>query len=106
MARVWYIIKSRWAFSFTQYSSNIFQADPLPRKVYFFGSKMATSSQGDGLIMTVEREVYTFKCKSETSCKWSWEPYSLKISRILHAMLPVSNSFLDNCTVEEINYNN
>ena len=97
MARVWYIIKSRWAFSFTQYFSNIFQADPLPRKVYFFGSKMATSSQGDGLIMTVEREVYTFKCKSETSCKWSQQHYLLQISRMDHVMLPVSTSFLENC---------
>ena len=61
------------------------------------GPKMATTSQGDGLIMTSEKDVYTFKCKSEISCKWSKEPYSLQISRGLHAMLPVLVPFLDNC---------
>ena len=58
---------------------------------------MATTSQGNGLIMTYEKDVYTFSCKSETSCKWSKEPYSLQISRGDHAMLPVPMSFLENC---------
>ena len=58
---------------------------------------MATTSQGDGLIMSYEKDVYTFKCESEISCKWSKEPYSLQIARIYHAMLPVPMSFLENC---------
>ena len=61
------------------------------------GPRMATTSQGDGLIMTYGKAVYTFKCESETNCKWSKEPYSLQISRTEHAMLPVSTSFLENC---------
>ena len=61
------------------------------------GPRMATTSQGDGLFMTYGKAVYTFKCVSETNCKWSKEPYSLKISRILHEMLPVHTSFLENC---------
>ena len=61
------------------------------------GSKMATTSQGNGLIMTYKKSVYTFKCESQTSCKWSKEPYSLQISRMYPAMLPVLSPFLDNC---------
>ena len=61
------------------------------------GQKMATTSQGDGLIMTFLKDVFTFKCKSETSCKWSKEPYSLQISRLDYVMLPVPMSFLENC---------
>ena len=58
---------------------------------------MATTSQGDGLIMTHEKDVYAFQCESETSCKWSKEPYSLQISRLDYVMLPVPMSFLENC---------
>ena len=62
-----------------------------------YGPKVATTSQGDGLIMTYLKDVYSFNCTSETSCKWSKEPYSLQISRTAHEMLPVSTSFLENC---------
>ena len=62
-----------------------------------WGLKMAATSQGDGLIMTYDKNVYFFKCISEMSCKWSKEPYSLQISRVNHAMLPVPTSFLENC---------
>ena len=73
-----------------------FPVEPLPFAMY--GIKIATTSQGDGLIMTYEKAVYTFNCTAETSCKWSKEPsYSLQISRVAHEMLPVSNSFLENC---------
>jgi hypothetical protein len=61
------------------------------------GAKMVTTSQGDGLIMTYKRGVYTFKCTSIAKCKWSKEPYDLKIPRAGHEMLPVSTSFLENC---------
>ena len=61
------------------------------------GLKMATTSQGDGLIMTYKKDVYTFKCKSENNCKWSQERSGLQISREFHAMLPVPISFLENC---------
>ena len=71
-----------------------FQAEPIE---FMYGLKMATTSQGDEPIMTHEDDVYTFNCTSETNCKWSKEPYSLKISRILHEMLPVRTSFLENC---------
>ena len=59
--------------------------------------KMATTSQGDGLIITYEKDVYTFKCESQTSCMWSKEPYSLQISKTYDVMLPVLAPFLDNC---------
>ena len=58
---------------------------------------MATTSQGNGIIMTFLKGVYTFTCESQTSCKWSEEPYSLQISRMYPAMLPVLSPFLDNC---------
>ena len=73
-----------------------FQATALPTRA-MFGPKMATTSQGDGLIMTHEKNVFTYQCKSETGCKWSKEPYSLQISRYWHVMLPVVVPFLDNC---------
>ena len=62
-----------------------------------FGLIMASTSQGDGLIMTYEKDVYAFKCESQTRCKWSKELYSLQLSRSEHAMLPVPMSFLENC---------
>ena len=61
------------------------------------GLQMATTSQGDGLIMTHRKDVYTFKCQSQINCNWSKEPYSLKISRNTHEMLAVPTSFLENC---------
>ena len=90
-----YIIKSCQASSFNQYFF-LFQAEPLPIAM-LGGLKMATTSQGDGLIMTFGKGVYTFNCTSETSCKWSKEHYSLQIRRMHHAMLPVYMSFLENC---------
>ena len=72
-----------------------FQAEPLP--IGNLGPDIVTTSQGDGLIMTNEKGVYTFKCSSKTACKWSKETYSLQISRYWHVMLPVSISFLENC---------
>ena len=89
-----YVIKSGQTSSFNQYFFR-FIAEPLPSAMS--GLKMATTSQGDGLIMTFDKEVYTFKCTSETDCKWSKEPYSLQISRRAHEMLPGSTSFLENC---------
>ena len=61
------------------------------------GAKMSTTAQGDGLIMTYGKGVYSFKCTSEISCKWSKESFNLQISRQDHAMLPVPMSFLENC---------
>ena len=61
------------------------------------GLKMAATSQGDGLIMTHNKDVYMFICKSETNCEWSKEPYSLQLSKSYHVMLPVPISFLENC---------
>ena len=58
---------------------------------------MVTNSQGDGLIMTYEKDVYTLECESKINCKWSKEPYSLQISKWGHEMFPVSMSFLENC---------
>ena len=61
------------------------------------GAKMSTTAQGDGLIMTYGKGVYSFKCTSEIKCKWSKESFGLQISRQDHAMLPVPMSFLENC---------
>ena len=89
-----YEIKSCRASSFNEYFY-LFQAEPLPMDMY--GPKMAVTSQGDGLIMTYRKDVYTFKCESETSCKWSKEPYDLQIPRVCHELYPVSTTFLENC---------
>ena len=62
-----------------------------------WGVRMATTSQGDGLIMTFEKDVYTFKSESENSFKWSKEPFNLLVARMDHAMLPVPTSFLEHC---------
>ena len=72
----------------------LFQAEPIP---FMKGSRMATTSQGDEIIMTYNKDIYTLKCKSETNCIWSKEPYSLQISRYGHVMLPVLASFLEHC---------
>ena len=73
----------------------LFQVTPLPMQIY--GAKMVTTSQGNGLVMTHFRDVYMFKCKSESNCEWFKEPYSLKVSRVYHEMLSVPTSFLENC---------
>ena len=81
--------------SFNQYFF-LFQAEPLLIEMRN-GAKMSTTAQGEGLIMTYGKGVYSFKCTSEISCKWSKESFNLQISRQDHAMLPVPMSFLENC---------
>ena len=85
---------SIWS-SFNQYFF-LFQAEPLLIEMRN-GAKMSTTAQGDGLIMTYGKGVYSFKCTSEIKCKWSKESFDLQISRQDHAMLPVPMSFLENC---------
>lgn len=81
--------------SFNQYLF-LFQAEPLLTEMRN-GAKMSRTAQGDGLIMTYGKGVYSFKCTSEISCKWSKESFNLQISRQDHAMLPSPMSFLENC---------
>ena len=95
LKRMFILSKSCWASSFNKYFF-WFQAAPLPM-IMFNRPRMARTSQGDGLIMTYQKDVYTFKCESKTSCKWSKEPYSLQISRYFNLLLPVFAPFLDNC---------
>merc|ERR1712008_630623 len=90
------VAKSSEIWDFTVPGSQWQSTEPLPIAM-LGGLKMATTSQGDGLIMTYGKGVYTFNCTSETSCKWSKEHYSLQIRRMHHAMLPVYMSFLENC---------
>ena len=71
-------------------------ADKLPVAMKF-GPRMSTTSSGDGLIMTYDKGIYTFKCTSENSCSWTKEPQELQISRSGHVMLTVPSALMKSC---------
>lgn len=58
---------------------------------------MSTTSLGDGLLMTYEKGIYSFKCTSENSCSWTTEPKKLAISRQRHVMLTVPSALMKSC---------
>merc|ERR1719225_2234673 len=58
---------------------------------------MSTTSSGDGLIMTQEKGIYSFKCTSENNCSWTKEQQELQISRTAHVMLTVPSALMKNC---------
>ena len=70
---------------------------PLPLKG---GPKMTTTSDGKGLIMTYEKAVYSFHCKSQTNCFWTKEETQLQISRKYHMMLTIPSTLVENCDCE------
>ena len=61
------------------------------------GSKMTTTGNGKGLLMTHEDKIYSFDCDSATSCFWTEKETKLKISREDHLMFTVPTSVVDDC---------
>ena len=58
---------------------------------------MATTGNGRGLIISHDKELYSFKCKSQQNCFWTKEETELQISRDDHMMITVPSTLVDNC---------
>ena len=71
-------------------------AEKLPLEMRY-GPRMTTTTSGDGLLMTYNKGIYSFKCTSENSCSWTTEQQELKISRTRHVMLTVPSALMKNC---------
>ena len=74
---------------------NFFPGKDLPE--YMYGAKMTPTGDGRGLLMTYEKSIQSFLCKSQTNCYWAKEEIELEISRRYHVMLTVPASLVDNC---------
>ena len=61
------------------------------------GPRMTTTGKGDGLIMTYKTGIYRFKCDSSESCFFEKDDVDLKIERILHILLTVPKTLVEDC---------
>ena len=66
-----------------------------------YGPKITTTAKGDGLIMTYRKSIYRFKCVSSDSCFFEKDEFKddeeLKIDRLLHVLLTVPASLVEDC---------
>ena len=62
-----------------------------------YSSKMTTTANGRGLIISYEQGIYSFECKSQQNCFWTKEEIELQISRRSHMMITVPSTLVDNC---------
>ena len=73
--------------------------------LYMEGSRMSPTPDRMGLLMTHFEGVYSFHCRSQNSCYWKIEDYTLKIKRKGHIMisLPIPEPILHGCKYPETN---
>jgi len=62
-----------------------------------YGPQMTTTPNGDGVLLTYEKDIFKLDCTSTTSCIWKKEPNSLQISRYSHLMFTLPSKLLENC---------
>lgn len=65
---------------------------------------MTPTGDGKSLVMTYQRGIYSFHCKSRTNCYWNTTEYELEISREAHIMMTIPSSLVENCDCE-LNFN-
>ena len=58
---------------------------------------MTKTGDGQGLLLTYNKGVYSFFCENATNCYWKSKPYSLEIERPFHVMFRVPASLVDEC---------
>ena len=72
----------------------------LPKKIVG-GSAMATISDGRGLILTHDWDVYSFHCDTPSQCFWKADTnYVQSMSRRHHLMFRVPASLVENCNTD------
>ena len=71
------------------------------------GPRITKTVNGEGLLMTSEKDVYRFKCDSPDYCYWVEEDYDLSYSRRDHVLLTVPSTLLEDCWTVKVgkNYN-
>ena len=62
-----------------------------------YGPKITTTAKGDGLIMTLDKLIYRFKCVSSDSCFFEKDEHKLQIYRDHHILLTVPASLVEDC---------
>ena len=75
----------------------VFPGKDLPKPIGP-GPRMSPTAGNKGLIMTYEKDVYSFHCESHVQCYWRLEECELKIKRHIHVMMTVPSSLVKDCT--------
>jgi len=74
----------------------IFSGEDLPVSMDE-GPRMTHTNNKKGLLMTYERGIYSFQCRSSNDCYWKKESYELETVRRYHVMIMVPSSLVENC---------
>ena len=61
------------------------------------GSKLASKGDGKGLLMSYQKGLYSFHCKSKSSCYWTKEDFELRTNRRSHIMMTIPSFLVDGC---------
>jgi len=61
------------------------------------GPKMTHTADKKNLLMTYEKSIYSFHCRSSSDCHWKKENYELKTSRRFPVLTAVPSSLVENC---------
>jgi len=70
-------------------------SEDLPVEMY--GPRMTHTADKKNLLMTYEKGIYSFNCRSSNDCHWTKESYELEISRRYHILMTVPSSLVENC---------
>ena len=62
-----------------------------------YGPRMTTTKNKNQLLMTYQKGIYSFNCRSSDDCYWEKEPKELKVSRDWPVMMKVPASMVENC---------
>ena len=62
-----------------------------------YGPRMTTTKNKNQLLMTYEKGIYSFNCRSSDDCYWEKKDFELKTSRSFHVMMEVPASLVENC---------
>ena len=81
-------------YQFFHYQSNTLGED-LPFGMY--GPQITNTQNETELLMTYEKGIYSFQCRSSNDCYWEKKSYELKMSREYHVMVKVRASLVKNC---------
>lgn len=65
--------------------------------VGMIGAKMTTTNNKNQLLLTNEKGIYSFNCRSSDDCYWEKKTNELSVSRLWHVMMKVPASMVENC---------
>ena len=90
-------MKEKWLLLWIHYFLFISAVDLLWWQNLSNGPKMTTTQNGDGVLLTHQKDIFKLDCTSHTSCIWKKESNSLQINRKRHLMFTVPSTILENC---------